>query len=148
MNSLAYILLFFLYIPTILYGWNEWMYKTTWSHDPLDAISKELQWRTVWGSFKNYKGTYGPPRPRRGHSLHIIKTDSRSDYDGETYLVLFGGRDNDQKDEHIPRTYDVQSVSYILSLTPFKMSYLIRAGLAYLILNHWLGERYISLQNL
>ena len=114
MHSWVYTLLFFLYIPTILYGWNEWMYKTTWSDDPLDAISKELQWRSVWGAFTNYKGSYGPPRPRRGHSFHIIKTDPRSDYKGETYMVMFGGRDNDQKDIHIPRTYDVQSVSHLL----------------------------------
>jgi len=41
------------------------------------------------------------PRPRRGHSLIVINE----------YLVMFGGRDNDQPHEyHIPKTYNVETV--------------------------------------
>ena len=46
----------------------------------------------------------------RGHSLHLIKTESESIYKGDMYLVMFGGRDNDQKTQHIPKTYDVKEV--------------------------------------
>ncbi len=103
------LLLYFLYIPNLLLGWNEWMYQTTWATTEATAESKLLQWYNVWGTSR-YKGSYPPPRPRRGHSLHIIKTDPQSDYKGATYIVMFGGRDNDQKTTHIPKTYEVESV--------------------------------------
>jgi hypothetical protein len=48
-----------------------------------------------------------------------VKTDVRSEYGGETYVVLFGGRDNDQRAEHIPRTYDVQEVNGTLVFTTY-----------------------------
>lgn len=99
----------FLSIPNLLLGWNEWLYQTTWATTEVTAESKLLQWYNVWGTSR-YKGSYGPPRPRRGHSLHIIKTDKQSDYKGATYVVMFGGRDNDQKTTHIPKTYEVESV--------------------------------------
>jgi hypothetical protein len=94
--------------------WNQWDYKTTWSlqgPDSDDAINQEAVWRLQWDTAEQrYSGKYGPPRPRRGHSLHIVQTDARSDYQGETYIILFGGRDNDQQQEHIPRTYDVDTL--------------------------------------
>lgn len=62
----------------------------------------------------NYKGNANPPRPRRGHSLHLIKTEVDSDLHGHTYLIMFGGRDNDQLAEHKPITYNVKTVSIIL----------------------------------
>lgn len=52
----------------------------------------------------------------RGHSLHLITTDINSEYKGDTYLVLFGGRDNDQKTQHIPKTYDVKEVKYFRNI--------------------------------
>lgn len=95
-------------VPT--YAWNQWDYKVTWSEDPDKIGSLSAQWHAVWPD-SNYTGDSSPPRPRRGHSLHVIKTDPRSDYGGDTYVVLFGGRDNDQRTVHIPKTYDVETVS-------------------------------------
>jgi hypothetical protein len=46
-----------------------------------------------------------------GHSLLHIKTKVDSIYEGYTYLVMFGGRDNEGKAEHIPKTYNVAKVN-------------------------------------
>lgn len=90
-------------------GWNQWDYTVQWSEDPTKVLTAQLQWHSIW-DLPKYRGDANPPRPRRGHSLHLIKTDERSEYGGHTYVVMFGGRDNDQKAIHIPRTYDVESV--------------------------------------
>jgi len=97
-----------------LYGWNEWLYNTTWSSlSSSEAKNKLLQWENVWYN-KYYQGSKlghsKPPRPRRGHSMHLIITDPLSDFKGDTYIVMFGGRDNDQKADHKPKTYNVETV--------------------------------------
>jgi hypothetical protein len=99
----------FVVLLGMVHCWNEWDYKVTWSEDPTKVESNQIQWHAIWDLSK-YRGDASPPRPRRGHSLHLVKTDERSDEAGQTYIVLFGGRDNDQKAIHIPRTYDVQTV--------------------------------------
>jgi hypothetical protein len=99
-------------------AWNIWDYNTTWAPDPKDAVNRKLQWETVWSQI-NFRGESKPPRPRRGHSLHLIKTDPRSDYHGHTYIVLFGGRDNDQSTTHIPKTYNVKSVNGTIVFTTY-----------------------------
>ena len=101
-------------------SWNQWDYKTTWSLQGLDSDDAKVlntTWRASWDTAEQrYPGNiYLPPRPRRGHSLHIVKTDERSDYNGDTYLILFGGRDNDQRQEHIPKTYDVATLVSMLA---------------------------------
>jgi hypothetical protein len=103
------ITVFFTIQITVIRSWNEWNYKTTWSTDKATAASLKSQWEAIWTN-SYYKGASSPPRARRGHSIHLIKTDSRSQYNGDTYVVLFGGRDNDQIDQHIPKTYNVQTV--------------------------------------
>lgn len=98
------------------YGWNKWNYTVQWSTVQTQVSSLQQQWRLIWspiaedGVTPTYVGDDFPPRPRRGHSFHVIKTDVNSDYKGAVYLVLFGGRDNNQKAEHIPKTYDVITV--------------------------------------
>jgi hypothetical protein len=92
-------------------SWNQWIYSTTWSSFGADdALAKSTVWNSTWFN-RLYKGNDSAPLPRKGHSLHIIKTDERSDYGGATYIVMFGGRGSDQTAVHIPRTYDVESVS-------------------------------------
>lgn len=103
--------LLLLWLINFCVAWNEWKYSVTWSTaGPDDVLLKTNVWNSTWFN-KYYKGDASPPRPRKGHSLHIIKTDARFDeYAGRTYLVLFGGRDNDQIAEHIPKTYNVENV--------------------------------------
>ena len=90
--------------------WAQWNYTVQWSEDLDKVISLSTQWHSFW-DLENYYGDDSPPRPRRGHSLHLIKTDDESDFGGATYVVLFGGRDNNQKAVHIPRTYNVERTS-------------------------------------
>jgi hypothetical protein len=87
--------------------WNQWDYKVTYSPDNIQASNLKAQWELNWARSHYYGNGSAPPRPRRGHSLHLIKTDPRSVYDGATYVVMFGGRDNDQVTKHIPKTYNV-----------------------------------------
>lgn len=110
MNSALAVLLCLLYAIVLVSSWNDWNYTVQWSEDDTKIEDNKLQWHGIW-DLPNYKGNAAPPRPRRGHSLHLVKTEVNSDFNGATYVVLFGGRDNDQKAIHIPRTYDVESVS-------------------------------------
>jgi hypothetical protein len=110
MNSTVAVLLCFLGMCVLVNGWNDWNYTVQWSEDETKVEDNKLQWHGIW-DLPNYRGNSAPPRPRRGHSLHLVKTDPNSDFKGATYVVLFGGRDNDQKAVHVPRTYNVKSVS-------------------------------------
>ena len=112
------ILVIFFFFAYFVAGWNQWDYKTTWSQDSEKSKNLETQWNNIWSS-KKFRGNPAPPRPRRGHSLHIIRTDSRSAYNGDTYIVMFGGRDNDQTAKHIPITYNVESVNGTIVFTTY-----------------------------
>ncbi len=113
MNSLVIFCVFFGLLQ-LVQGWNEWDYTLSWHQNGIDspeAKSLMSQWALVWNATGSlYFGESSPPRPRRGHSLHLVKTDPRSDYGANTYIVLFGGRDNNQVKTHIPKTYQVVSV--------------------------------------
>lgn len=98
--------------------WNEWDYSVQWAEDESKITALQNEWHSYW-DLSQFKGNPSPPRARRGHSLHLIKTDERfTEYGGHTYIVMFGGRDNDQKAEHIPKTYDVDSVSPLSCTRP------------------------------
>jgi len=51
--------------------------------------------------------------------MHLIITDPLSDFKGDTYIVMFGGRDNDQKADHKPKTYNVETVNGSLEFTTY-----------------------------
>jgi hypothetical protein len=53
--------------------------------------------------------------------IHICKWIYKVDsiYEGYTYLIMFGGRDNEGTATHIPRTYNVQEVDSTLSFTTY-----------------------------
>lgn len=111
-------------------AWNEWNYSSPYL-DPQEANEelreqKKGQWyaflrplqgdRTTatWNPPAGYKNPILAPRPRRGHTM-VLARKKRVDigldvYD--SYLVLFGGRDNDGTFEHIPRTYKVEKVGF------------------------------------
>eukprot|EP01038_Epipyxis_sp_PR26KG_P011787 gene11787-15773_t len=103
-------------------AWNLWDYKVTYASSSGTAaeLIKE-SWESVWSKYFYYNetGFSDAPRPRRGHSLHLIQTDSRSDYGGATYIVLFGGRDNNQKISHIPKTYNVKTINGTISFSTY-----------------------------
>ncbi len=101
-------------------SWNEWDYKVTWTDDPLTSGFTKQGWEEVWLSDNvKFNGNSSAPRARRGHSLHVVKTDPISEYKGDTYLVMFGGRDNNQKAVHIPTTYEVKTVDGVLEFESY-----------------------------
>jgi hypothetical protein len=86
--------------------------------DEAGATPKRNSWEETWQAEQagSYPGPY--PRPRRGHSLlkmTMREEDcvtngiplAKSACDPGTYIVLFGGRDNDGNLTHIPKTYNV-----------------------------------------
>lgn len=113
-------ILIILTVLKVCHSWQEWDYRVKWSLDTSAeaVLSAQLQWDAVW-SVAAYAGDASPPRPRRGHSLHIIDTDPRSEYGGDTYIFLFGGRDNDQIRSQIPRTYNIESVNGTIVFTTY-----------------------------
>ena len=96
--NLCLILLFDCFLSTL--SWVEWDYSTYWSDatSPVNNVTEESAWESIWHDKNN------APRPRKGHSLVIVELMNSS------YLVLFGGRDNDRSVEHIPRTFNVKKV--------------------------------------
>ena len=57
-------------------AWQEWAYNSTTSED----------WRKLWGYADG-------PHGRRGHSMVLYGTQ----------IILFGGRDNEIRRNHVPR---------------------------------------------
>jgi hypothetical protein len=74
-------------------GWRQWKYNST----------TPQAWTAIWG-----EGIEGP-RGRMGHSMVL---------DG-TRIILFGGRDDETRREHTPRTFDVQEVEGARSFTTY-----------------------------
>jgi len=103
--------------------WQKWDYLTTWSSlgpGSQEYITRTTVWNQQWNAKpSNYEGVNFAPRARRGHSLHLITTSKESIYGGATYLILFGGRDNDQKTQHIPKTYDVKDINGSIVFTTY-----------------------------
>ena len=66
-----------------------------------------------------FKGGFRePPRPRMGHTLvkAIRKNTNAPD---DIFLVMFGGRDNDNITTHIPKTYNVEIVEGRIKFTTY-----------------------------
>jgi hypothetical protein len=105
--------------------WQEWDYETQWAADSAKVDDAKDAWYNVWGKYApdGYKNSLQAPRPRRGHSLVHIVTPEDSMYKGDTYLVMFGGRDNNAQTIHIPKTYGVETVcSWLFSFKKSKLS--------------------------
>lgn len=60
------------------FAWQEWVYNSTTSDE----------WRKLWGYNEG-------PHGRRGHSMVLYGTQ----------IILFGGRDNEIRRNHVPREY-------------------------------------------
>ena len=123
------IVLLFILLLIKCTAFNKWNYHVQWSQSNGDDANVKLNtWKGVWGSQGPKGGTVNPtntynwngqsipalmaPRPRSGHSLVRMKvpTDTPKLKAG-TYVILFGGRDNDNTFEHIPRRYQIIEVN-------------------------------------
>ena len=81
-------LLFLLHVlPPSAYAWQNWDYTGRTPSRPAELA----KWRDIWGYPSG-------PRGRRGHTMVL--------YD-DTKLLLFGGRDNEHKVQHVPKTYEI-----------------------------------------
>lgn len=103
-----------LVLPALILAWAEWNYSTTWStsidQETVDGVKKG--WFNVWGEDSPGK-THIAPRPRRGHSM--VTTE----YEDNTYILLFGGRGNDFKKRHVPKTYNIEKVNGTIIFTTY-----------------------------
>lgn len=82
-----------------VYCWREWNYSLT------SSISSDV-WLAQWSKASG-EDIKKIPRPRRGHSLVLAGN----------YLVMFGGRGNEAEVLHIPRTYNVEKVSFYFNIS-------------------------------
>jgi hypothetical protein len=95
-----------------VHGWRQWNYETYWAYDDgvagYPASSDIAAWTDIWGTSPPpgaiNGANYSAPRPRTGHSMVIAK------WNGASYILMFGGRDNNRNVSHIPRTYNVKRV--------------------------------------
>lgn len=115
--------------------WQQWNYETTFldsdGNTRITELSelqsqKKLQWEAVLNKLQGgnapppgYLNEILAPRPRRGHSLVLATTSTVEGVPPETYLVLFGGRDNDGKFTHIPKTYNVEKIDGSIQFTTY-----------------------------
>lgn len=74
-------------------AWRQWDYRT----------NSTAFWKDMWGGARG-------PGGRKGHSLVL---------DG-TRVILFGGRDDETRREHTPRTFDMQEVNGVRSFTTYE----------------------------
>jgi len=113
-----FVLLALLHLQPLL-SWNIWDYSVEWNEDRAKVANTRIPWESLWSNSLNniftpdYIGDPRPPRPRRGHSFHIMKTENDTEYNGHTYIIMFGGRDNDQNAFHVPKTYNVETVGAV-----------------------------------
>ena len=108
----------------LTHSWHEWKYKTQWSENDGDKGAKIASWYGYWGE-KPAPGfelsAQNAPRPRRGHSMVAFYDKMKTlIYKGSTLIIMFGGRDNEAKFEHIPRTYNVAKVNGTVVFTTYK----------------------------
>jgi hypothetical protein len=119
----VWIWIYSILLPAISEAWQEWSYSVTWSDNPSERNSKISQWAPEWNKILTIDGSSnyidGVPRPRRGHSLVIIKSQENSVLKGDTYVIMFGGRDNDGQFLHVPKTYNVQTINETLEFTTY-----------------------------
>jgi hypothetical protein len=123
MWNITYIVLLLCWLVSI-HGWNEWKYKTQWSESNSDRSAKIANWQEYWGvnAAPGFQiSDQNAPRPRRGHTMlsYYDKTVSAL-YNGATMVIMFGGRDNEAKYEHIPRTYNVAKVNGTIVFTTYR----------------------------
>eukprot|EP01041_Mallomonas_annulata_P005967 gene5966-12038_t len=103
-------------LPLLCVSWRPWNYTYLPSVNDTEQVSKFQLWKNTWGrkdAFGNLTAEglriHGP-RPRRGHTLVVIGT----------YLVMFGGRDNNLPRElHVPKTYNVKDINGVLEFTTY-----------------------------
>lgn len=89
-------------------GWHRWEYSAQWSdQSPEEALRAQEEWTKEWGGSSSSSG----PRPRRGHSLVLFHSNNSYPYYGDSYIIMFGGRDNDDRATHEPKTYDLKKVN-------------------------------------
>lgn len=109
--------------PLCVNGWIEWNYTTQWDEDNSKVGGKVANWQYYWGENAPPGldlNVEEAPRPRKGHSLQKITTETQSsEFGGAILLVMFGGRDNEAAFEHIPRTYNVANVNGSIEFTTY-----------------------------
>ena len=125
LSSRILTLLLPLFFGFLFYGcdsWREWKYTTAWKEDADEAQvdAETARWEAIWGTREAGSHAAQPPRARMGHSLvKAVITDPDEDIPDEIYVVMFGGRDNDNVTEHIPRTYNVTMVDGRIKFTTY-----------------------------
>lgn len=104
--------------------WTRWNYTTQWDENPDDVSAKMLNWYEYWGDTPAPgldQSSDNAPRPRRGHSMNQYFNDpADAIYDGQTIVIMFGGRDNINTFTHIPRTYNVEKQNGLIVFTTYE----------------------------
>ena len=111
------LLIFLIFLMNYVYSWNNWDYKTQWwvNGGSAERIEEEVALRrtlfySVWSNQTLPGATHDVPRPRRGHTMVISGTPDIAPFYGHSYIIMFGGRDNENVTDHIPKTYNIQKV--------------------------------------
>lgn len=120
--SLLFLSFFLLFLVHGCDGWSKWDYSTLWSEDATDVQIAGIlnNWYNTWGTRQVNDSATQPPRARMGHTLvKAVIMDPDPTVPDEIYVVMFGGRDNDNNTEHIPRTYDVEIVDGRIAFTTY-----------------------------
>jgi hypothetical protein len=112
--SLSYVLCFLvlnIILVSFVHGWRQWLFETQWSQDTSKITNLQNAYYDIWGDVspgsvnERDPAGYSAPRPRTGHSMVLTKLK-----DGFTYILMFGGRDNNKLVSHVPKTYNIKKV--------------------------------------
>lgn len=105
-------------------AWTQWNYTTQWNAKTATAAAAaETSWYLLWNNVSAPgldKSAENAPRPRRGHTMDFFVSNSTGDLGFFTYIVIFGGRDNENPNfRHIPKTYDVERRNGVLVFSTY-----------------------------
>lgn len=111
----------------VLYCWKQWDYGVQWwvkggtqEETAAEVANKKIVYYGVWSNETLEGATKEAPRSRRGHSMVIARTPDISPFFGHTYILMFGGRDNENITQHVPKTYNIVKINGTIEFSTYE----------------------------
>lgn len=109
-------------------AWTQWNYTTQWwvNGGTDQQINEEIALKKnlfygIWSNQTLDGSTMDGPRARRGHTMVIARTPAGiPPFNGGTFILMFGGRDNTNYTEHVPKTYNIEKVNGTITFSTYE----------------------------
>jgi len=92
-------------LPLLTHGWQKWTYTS----------NATQEWRDLWRLPRG-------PGARRGHSMVLFNT----------MILMFGGRSNEVRRNHVPKTYEIEDVNGTIEFVSYDRNPIVDGTCQYL----------------